>query len=147
VTTAQEPIHGGLVARRQSRGWAGVLLLGPSGRGKSDLALRLLARGWRLVADDRVILWTSGGRLYGRSPQTLRGLLEVRHLGVSTEPVLELAQIGAVAECAAADETLERIPAPDGVSLLGVALPRIRVRALETSAPDKLERVLAATRV
>lgn len=142
-----QPMHAGLVARRLPRGWAGVLLLGSSGRGKSDLTLRLLGRGWRLVADDRVLVWTSGGRLFGRCPPGLRDLLEVRHLGVMAEPVLDLAQIWAIADCAAADSDLERIPASESFSLLGVGLSRICVRPLEASAPDKLERLVSATRV
>ena len=63
----------------------GVLLRGGAGTGKSDLALRLLESGdARLVADDRVILERDdqSGRLYASTPETLRGLLEVRGIGI-----------------------------------------------------------------
>ena len=66
--------HAGLVALRWRGDWQGVLIEGPPGSGKSDLALRALTEGFRLVADDRVLLWTSGGRLWGRAPDVLAGL-------------------------------------------------------------------------
>ena len=67
-------IHASCVAREE----AGVLLLGPPGSGKSDLALRLLEHGFMLVADDRVEI--EGG--IARPPPHLAGLLEVRGLGI-----------------------------------------------------------------
>ena len=60
-------LHAGLVARRQDGYWRGVLIEGASGAGKSDLALRALDHGFRLVADDRVVVWASGGALYGQT--------------------------------------------------------------------------------
>ena len=49
-------VHAGLVALRHGGLWRGALITGPSGSGKSDLALRCLEHGFRLVADDRVLL-------------------------------------------------------------------------------------------
>lgn len=70
----------------------GVLLTGPSGTGKSALALELLARGHALVADDAVEIRRTGpgrligqaprGRLIGQSPLLLRGFMEVCGLGI-----------------------------------------------------------------
>lgn len=60
----------------------GVLLTGASGVGKSELALELLARGHRLVADDAVDLSRRGERIIGRAPRLLRGFLEARSLGI-----------------------------------------------------------------
>ena len=74
--------HAGLVALRLGGSWQGVLIEGPSGSGKSDLALRAIEAGFRLVADDRVLVWTSEGRNYGRAPDALAGLLESRGAGV-----------------------------------------------------------------
>lgn len=61
---------------------AGVLLLGKSGAGKSDLALRLIARGARLVSDDRTDLSLVRGRLVASAPKAIAGLLEVRGVGI-----------------------------------------------------------------
>ena len=55
-----------------------VLVRGPSGAGKSDLVLRLMTRGWQLVADDQVMI--EGTQL--AAPPALRGLLEIRGLGI-----------------------------------------------------------------
>src|SRR5690606_5755078 len=59
----------------------GVLLSGESGVGKSDTVLGLLDRGHRLIADDAVELYLCSGRLHGRSPEQLRGLVAIRGLG------------------------------------------------------------------
>lgn len=61
----------------------GVLLAGPSGVGKSELALEMLARGHRLIADDAAEFeLAADGRVVGRCPPLLYGFLEVRGLGV-----------------------------------------------------------------
>lgn len=63
-------------------GGNGLLILGPSGSGKSGLALRLMALGARLVADDRVLLERRGSLLVARAPETLAGLIEARGIGL-----------------------------------------------------------------
>lgn len=61
----------------------GALLAGRSGIGKSELALELLARGHRLIADDAAEFERApDGRVVGRCPPLLYGFLEVRGLGV-----------------------------------------------------------------
>ena len=67
----------------------GVLLLGPSGIGKSECALELVRRGHRLVADDVVrIRRESGGRIVGRSPEVIRHYMEIRGIGLLSLPDL-----------------------------------------------------------
>src|SRR5258708_19511011 len=61
---------------------AGVLLVGPSGSGKSDLALRLIAEGAALVADDRVELFMFRSRLYAGAPTRLAELIEARGIRI-----------------------------------------------------------------
>lgn len=65
---------------------SGVLILGESGAGKSSIALKLLAMGAKLVADDRVELFVRDRILHARAPATLAGLLEARGLGIVTLP-------------------------------------------------------------
>lgn len=132
--------HAGLIARRVDGRWLGALIEGPSGAGKSDLALRALDQGFRLVADDRVVLWASGGRLFGRAPDTLRGLIEVRGLDVMQAEALPLAEVGLVVRLG----TPERIPDPAYEHILGLSVPALTTEGFEESAPAKLGRALAA---
>ena len=134
--------HAGLVARRLEGRWRGVLIEGPSGSGKSDLALRALADGFRLVADDRVVVWASGGALYGRAPAPLAGLIEARGQGVVAEPALPMAQIMLVAACQTAPEAIERVPDPSSVVIAGIAVPWLEIDARGFSAPARLRRAL-----
>ena len=59
-----------------------VLLRGSSGSGKSDLALRLIDEGATLLGDDYVELSINGGHVVAKPPETIRGLIEVRGLGI-----------------------------------------------------------------
>ncbi len=135
--------HAGLIALRESGPeggrWRGILIEGRSGAGKSDLALRALGQGFRLVADDRVLLWVSGGRLFGRAPDTLFGRLEIRGLDVVEVPALAFVEVALVAH----DATPDRIPESNHESLLGVAVPRVEVVLSHASAPAGLRRALS----
>ena len=131
--------HAGLVAARLGGFWKGVLIEGPSGSGKSDLALRALAAGFRLVADDRVELWVSAGRVFGRSPEALAGLMEARGVGILSLTPRPLAEVALVARCAVRPE---RLPEPQATEILGLALPVVEIAASEASAPAKLSRAL-----
>jgi serine kinase of HPr protein (carbohydrate metabolism regulator) len=130
--------HAGLIARHLGGAWRGVLIEGHSGAGKSDLALRALSEGFRLVADDRVILWTSGGRLFGRAPDSLQGAMEVRGLDVVRQPALPMAPVSLVVRSGAG----ERIPQLQTSELLGISVPLLELDLRELSAPAKLSRAL-----
>lgn len=132
--------HAGLVARRIGGLWRGVLIEGPSGSGKSDLALRALDQGFRLVADDRVLTWASDGRLWGRAPDALRGLIEVRGVDVITVEPLAFCEIAGLVRL----EAPERIPDPATETILGIPIPLLAVAPFETSAPAKLSRAMQA---
>jgi len=136
-------LHAGLVAVRQGGAWRGALIEGPSGAGKSDLALRALEAGFRLVSDDRTIVWRSAARLFGRAPGPLAGLVELRGQGVLAEPVIAMAEIALAVVCAPPGADLDRTPAADTRLIDGVAIPRVTLIALEPSACAKLRRALA----
>lgn len=70
----------------------GLLILGASGTGKSALALRMMALGARLVADDRVVVQRRGAALLASAPSALRGVIEARGVGLlKSEPLDEVA--------------------------------------------------------
>ena len=132
-------VHAGLIAQRVGGRWRGVLIEGPAGAGKSDLALRALEAGFSLVADDRVLLWACEGRLYGRAPDTLAGLLEIRGLDVVRLAALPLAEIVLIARAGRP----ERLPEPGSAAILGVSAPLIEIDLRQASAPAKLSRALS----
>jgi serine kinase of HPr protein (carbohydrate metabolism regulator) len=135
-----EPVirHAGLIARRIAGRWKGALIEGPSGSGKSDLALRALGQGFRLVADDRVLLWADDGRLWGRAPDTLAGLIELRGLDVVRVEPVAFAEVVLIARL----ETPDRIPEPRTEQVLGVVVPRLALAPFEATAPAKLSRAI-----
>ena len=90
-------------------GSKGVLLLGESGAGKSDLALRLMDDGAKLVADDRTELWVERGRLCARAPKSIAGLIEVRGLGIVAQP---FARKTIIALAVKLDAAPDRLPEP-----------------------------------
>jgi serine kinase of HPr protein (carbohydrate metabolism regulator) len=107
--------------------------------GKSDLALRATAQSvWRLVADDRSLVFRSGAGLFARAPETIAGLIEARGIGVMPTRRLAFAQLVLVIDCVADPNGLERVPEWDMVSLLGVRLQRFGLFAREASALAKL---------
>lgn len=128
----------------------GILLLGESGAGKSDLALRLIAQGARLVADDRVELSAETNGLIARPPAALAGLIEIRNVGIVALPHAPQARI-ALAVVLGTAENLPRLPVhqpyqlPSGIDLAeNLRPPMIRLSASEASAPVKIAAAAAA---
>lgn len=126
-------IHGTCVAL----GDAGVVLRGPPGSGKSDLALRLIDGGARLVADDRVVLEAAADGLTASAPPPITGMIEVHGLGLARVPSLERARVAVVIDLVAAAE-IERLPEPATCELLGVSLPHFRLDPFAASACAKV---------
>ncbi len=91
-----QPLHASCVAVDGR----GLLILGPSGAGKSALALRLMALGARLVADDRTLLVPRGGRLYASCPPAIAGRIEARGIGILAAKPLPEAEVALVADLA-----------------------------------------------
>ncbi|MBB2204211.1 HPr kinase/phosphorylase [Gluconacetobacter takamatsuzukensis] len=115
-----------------ARDGQGVLLLGPSGIGKSDLLLRLLDAGYDLVADDRVVL--EGGR--ASAPPALAGLIEVRGMGLARLPFLADARAVLAVRLVRPQDRPDRLPASAQDSLTG--LPEIR---LDPALPSAVARI------
>jgi serine kinase of HPr protein (carbohydrate metabolism regulator) len=125
----------------------GVLLLGPSGSGKSDLALQLIDAGARLVADDQVAIERRAGRLFGSPAAALAGLLEVRGLGIVRLPCCAAAELGLAVELDLAG-ACDRLPDPaTNYPLLGLTLPCLRLDPRAASAGAKIRLALSAERV
>ncbi len=130
--------HAGLIAVRLGGAWRGVLIEGPSGSGKSDLALRATQAGFRLVADDRVRLFASAGRLFGTAPAPLAGLLEARGVGVIAQPALRMAEIALIARLVDDPGAPPRLPDPAFETRVGVSLPVLAFWPFAASAPFTL---------
>jgi HPr kinase/phosphorylase len=127
-------------------GGTGVVLLGASGSGKSDLALRLIDAGACLVADDGLTIERRGDLLFGRPAPALAGLLEVRGFGIVKLPWCPESRLGLAVELLP-DAPLARLPEPDPYELLGVALPLLRLDPRVPSAGAKIRLALAAERL
>lgn len=121
----------------------GVLLRGPSGSGKSDLALRLIDGGATLVADDRVTIEAGPDGLIARPAEALTGLVEVRGLGIARLSNVDRVRVDLVVDLAPAEE-IERLPAAESCDILGVELPAIRLDPFAASADAKVRLAVKA---
>jgi len=136
--TTRQPVHGTSVALFGPAGWSGVLLTGAPGSGKSDLALRLLGEGARLIADDATLVWAQGGALRLACPETIAGRIEVRGLGIVCAPTRPTATLRLVVQCT--DETPERLPEPETWRHGGLEVPMVRLNARAPSATAVVRR-------
>jgi serine kinase of HPr protein (carbohydrate metabolism regulator) len=130
-----ETVHASCVAL----GERAILLTGPSGSGKSDLALRLLDRGAILVSDDYTVLTANRGTLLATAPAAIAGRIEVRGVG--------LVEIGhesgfPVSLVVDLDAPPERMPTGQTRAIAGVTLPLVAIAPFEASAPIKVELAL-----
>ena len=115
----------------------GVLIRGPSGSGKSDLALRLIDEGARLIADDQTELRRLGGTVRLSAPATIANLLEIRGLGILRVPTSP-APLRLVVDLVPEGEPIERMPEPQSAELVGLSFPLLRLHPFAASAVAKL---------
>lgn len=117
-----------------------VLISGPSGSGKSDLALRLIDRGYTLVSDDQTIVRREGETLIASAPPAIAGKLEIRGIGI-----VDMATAGNVPIALYVELTSEIMRLPDDRRerpVLGVNLPLVSVDAQTASAASKVSLAL-----
>lgn len=126
------PLHATTVAI----GGHGVLLLGASGSGKSDLALRLIDRGAELVSDDYTLISREGDALVTMAPATIAGRIEVRGVGIVPLPHRASARVALAVRL---DAVPDRMPEMRHETFQGVGLPVLALDPREPSAPIKLE--------
>ena len=107
-------LHATTVALGADRG---LLILGPSGSGKSGLALQLMALGAQLVADDRTQVREEGGALVATCPAALRGRIEARGIGILNAPALPRARLILAIDLGQTET--ERLPPRRSITLLG----------------------------
>ncbi|MEM7445217.1 MAG: HPr kinase/phosphatase C-terminal domain-containing protein [Pseudomonadota bacterium] len=127
-------------------GEMGVLLRGPSGTGKSDLALRLIEGGADLVADDRVDIRRDGGRVMASAPSALAGLIEATGLGPLEVANRAEVAIGLIVDLVPRCE-LERMPEPAQESLLEIDLPCVTLDPFGAATPAKLKLLAGGARM
>jgi len=124
----------------------GVLLLGPSGAGKSDLSLRLIDEGAKLVADDRTILFLAKGVLHAKAPASVKGLLEIRGLGIVKLPVRTNVKITLVVRLGREGARLPRptFYCPPAALKPTTRPPQIALDSRFASTPAKIRSAVAA---
>jgi serine kinase of HPr protein (carbohydrate metabolism regulator) len=127
---------------------SGVLLRGASGSGKSDLALRSIDAGARLVADDQVVLEARGGALVASAPAALYGMIEARGLGILRIEADAEAEVALIVDLlsspAGPRPRIERMPGLRRIVMAGIGVPTIELNAFEASALSKLRFALMA---
>lgn len=99
----------------------GVLIIGPSGSGKSALALNLMALGADLVSDDRTILEVRRGFLQASCPPAIRGMVEARGVGILAHPYVETSGVSLVIDMAQVEDA--RLPYRHTHTVLDITLP------------------------
>lgn len=128
-------VHASLVLWKNK----GILFKGKSGSGKSELALKFIEnKNAVLVADDVVALKTRNNTLWGSAPLNIRGLLEIRNVGISKYEFAAEAEINLVVNLVLSKENLERLPKNKCENILGVEIPAIDLYAEDTTILEKI---------
>ena len=117
----------------------GVLIFGTPGSGKSDLALRcILNKKAILVADDRTNIDISSGKIIASCPENIKGLLEVRGVGIQKMQTTDSCEIKLAIELVKSYTDIERLPEPSYYKIGEIKIPLLKLYAFEPSAVDKI---------
>ena len=116
---------------------SGLLIIGESGIGKSDLALRMIDSGAMLIADDITICKKINNFIYLFSPEETKGLLEVREIGIITVPFIENIKLSLVVQLI--NEENIRYPENENYLILGIKVPKIKIYGKNSSAVAKIK--------
>ena len=119
----------------------GILIRGPSGSGKSDLALRLIDDGANLIADDQVIIESVREELYLSSPDTISGLIEVRGFGVIKIESVRDVKLGLIVDLDPSFKT-QRSPKMKEELIKNIIVPVINMKAFESSVLARIKLIL-----
>lgn len=116
------PLHGTCVEVKGK----GVLITGKPGFGKSSLALQLMDRGALFISDDQTALSQEAGEIVVRAPLALKGLMEVRGVGICQFPCQEKSFLKLFVEiCGSID--MERLPEPSFIEYYGIRVPYLKL--------------------
>ena len=117
----------------------GILFRGKSGSGKSELALKFIEnKNAVLVADDIVLLENRKNKLFGKGPENIAGLLEIRNVGISNYKYIPEAEISLLVNLVQTKQNLERFPKNKSENILGVEIPAIDLYADDMTIVEKI---------
>jgi|TARA_R110002096_G_scaffold309403_4_gene504019 HPr kinase/phosphorylase len=119
----------------------GVVIFGPSGSGKSDLALRLIDAGGELVSDDYVEIASEGDILYAHPAPNIAGMIEVRGVGLIKLAYKQESVLGLALKLVCAGK-IERLPEHKIFSENSAEIPLYEFDAFSASAIAKIRLIL-----
>jgi len=126
-------VHGSAIAIHGS----GVLLLGPSGSGKSDLALRLVDRGAKLICDDVVHIENNNSLPQLACAPNIAGKIEVRGIGICPIDFVDSAPLRLVVQLA---QHVDRMPPEhQRITIAGYSTPIFKLSPFQPSSAIKVE--------
>ena len=128
------PLHHGTTVEISG---TGIFIRGGSGAGKSDLAIRLMEKGAKLVADDYTELTAKKDQLIATAPEKIKGLVEAYGIGLISVDCTQKTQIKLVVQLAEGNE-MERMPEAQTTLIEGISLPVVFLCAKHASATAKL---------
>ena len=115
-----------------------VLLVGASGSGKSDVALRMIEIGGVLVSDDQTEIGLENGVLTARPPKAIEGIIEARHVGLLRVHFMPSAAVALYVELVPEGTPLERMPGSATHSLLDMPVRCLKLVGTQASTPAKI---------